>query len=119
MSIQEAFSHREPLIVSTVTPEGKAHSNAMLSLGIIDGKILIGLCFLNTTFKNLSKNTSISLATCGKKGYFRVKGTVEMFESGKYFDLANSLSNPPMPRRAILVNIKEAFDLDKMVAVKL
>ena len=111
MSFQEAILHREPLVFSTVTKSGKPHSNVMLSLGMVDEKILIGLCFLNTTFENLQANNSVCLITCGDKGYFRIKGKVEMFKTGKYFDLAISLSKPPLPKMAVLVSIDEVFDL--------
>ena len=47
----------------------------------------------------------------GDKGYFRIKGKVEMFKTGKYFDLAISLSKPPLPKMAVLVSIDEVFDL--------
>lgn len=113
MSYTEALAHREPLIVSTVTKTGQPHSNIMLSLGVFDNKILIGLCFLTTTYENLINNNSVCLTTLGSKGYYRIKGTVEMFEKGKYFDLATSLSRPPMPKRAILVSITEVYDWEK------
>jgi len=112
MAFQEAVSHKELLVVSTVTKDNKPHSNIMVSLGLVDGKLLIGLCIQNITFENLLRDPTVCLVTSGDKGYFRIKGKVEMFESGKYFDLANSLSNPPMPKKALLVSLDEILDLD-------
>lgn len=74
MSYKEALAHREPLVVSTVTADGKPHSNYMLSLGVVDGKILIGLCFLTTTYENLINNTNVCLTTCGKNGFLELRG---------------------------------------------
>lgn len=112
MAFQEAVSQKELLVVSTVTKDNKPHSNIMVSLGLVDGKILIGLCIQNITYENLMMDPYVCLITSGNKGYFRIKGKVEMFDSGKYFDLANSLSNPPMPKKALLVSLDEILDLD-------
>lgn len=59
------------------------------------------------------KNNKIVLTVGYNKEYYRLKGKAQIYSSGKYLDLAYSKSNPPMPKSALLISIKEVFDLDK------
>jgi hypothetical protein len=67
---------------------------------------------MKTTLKNMRENNQVSIVAKKDKEYFRISGTVELFSSGKYFDLALPLSKPHILKVAILVSINEIIDLD-------
>jgi hypothetical protein len=45
--------------------------------------------------------------------YYRIDGIATIYSTGEYLDTAIQKSNPPLPKAAILIEIKEVFDLDK------
>jgi predicted pyridoxine 5'-phosphate oxidase superfamily flavin-nucleotide-binding protein len=56
----------------------------------------------------------------GKLGYYRVKGRAAIYGSGKYFDAAVKRSTPEYPvKNAIIISVKEVFDLNKMKKISL
>lgn len=65
---------------------------------------------MRTTIKNLKENPNI----CVIGGHIRLKGTVEIFSSGKYFDLCVKENKDYEVKNAILISVKEVFDLDKV-----
>lgn len=110
MSWKQAVEERSEMVLSTCS-NNIPHAIIVLSLGLVDDQLLIGACLMKTTFENLKKNPKVSLVTKLDKEYYRIEGEVKIYPSGKYFDLAYSKSNPPMPNHAILVTINEVFDL--------
>jgi hypothetical protein len=69
---------------------------------------------MNNTIKSLEANQNI----CIIGGYFRVKGSVEIFDSGKYFDICTDNNPDYKVNNAILISINEAFDLDKVTPIE-
>jgi len=102
-------------MLSTSSKKGIPHANIVLSLGLIENKLLVANCQMNTTLKNLKENNKI----CVIGGYFRIKGTVEIFSSGKYFDLSVKNNKEYKVSNAILITVKEVFDLDKCSLVNI
>jgi hypothetical protein len=71
---------------------------------------------MNNTIKNLKDNKKI----CVIGNYFRVKGKAEIFHVGRYFDLCVKENKDYRVKNAILVTVKEVFDLGKVkkIAIK-
>lgn len=112
MSWQNAVKKGNELVLCTCS-KNQPHANVVISLGLIDGKLLIADCQMNTTLKNLQSSKQVCIVAKEKKEYYRIKGTIEIFSSGKYFDMANHDEKFPA-KNAILITIKEVFDLDKL-----
>jgi uncharacterized pyridoxamine 5'-phosphate oxidase family protein len=110
---KKALAERQKIVLATSSKNNKPHAIIVISLGIIDEKILVGACLMKTTLKNIQENNHVSIVAENSKKYFRIEGKVEIFTSGKYFDLAHERSNPPMPKSSILIKINEVYDLNK------
>jgi len=109
---KDYFAEGKEIILATSSKEGKPNANIVISLGIVDGKyVLIADCQMDTTIKNLKENPY----ACLVGGYFRIKGGAEIFTSGKYFDVCVKKSEGYEVKHAILVQIEEVFDLDKVI----
>lgn len=119
MSWQQTVKEREEVTVATSSPDGVPHAIIAVSLGLVDGKLLLGSALMKTTLENLKNNNNIVLITKANGEYYRLKGEATIATSGKYVDLAVSKSNPPLPTAAILVEIQDVFDLgnQKKIAV--
>ena len=113
MDWKDYFKEGKEITLSTSSKENNPHSIIAISLGFIDDKLLIADCQMKTTINNLKGNNQISII--GK--YYRIKGSVELFSSGKYFDLCKEKSKGYTVKNAILVNIEEVYDLDKCIKV--
>lgn len=109
---KSAVSERKEIVLATSSKDGRPRAIAVLSLGIVDNKILIGACLMQKALENIKENNRVSIVAKEGKHYFRIDGTAKVYPSGKYLDLAISKSNPPMPKSAILININEVVDLD-------
>ncbi len=101
------------MVLATISRDNNPHAIIVLSLGLIDEKLLIGACLMKATLKNIRNNNQVALVVKYNSEYYRLKGKAQIHSSGKYFNLAYKKSNPPMPKYAILIDIKEVFDLDK------
>lgn len=110
MSWKQSVEERQEIVLSTCS-KNIPHAIIVLSLGLVDNQLLIGACLMKTTFENIKKNNKVSIVTKFNKEYYRIEGEVKIYPSGKYFDIAYRKSNPPMPKYAILVDVKEVFDL--------
>ena len=112
MSWKEAFAKGKELVLATTNSNGP-HANITISLGMHDGKLLVADCQMDTTRKNLEQSKEI----CVVGGYYRIKGTVELQNSGTYYDLCVKENDDYKVNQAILVSIKEIFDLDNVQPV--
>ena len=110
MSWKKAFKRGKELTVATCSSKGP-HANIVLSLGFVDDKLLIANSQMENTFKNLGKNKKV----CIVSEYYRIKGTVEIFSSRKYFAICNKVEKKYPVKSAILVKVEEVFDLDKVI----
>lgn len=113
MNWKQALKERQELVLATCSKNGVPHAIIVISLGLIDDKLLIGACLMKKTLENIKRNNKVSLVAKYDKNYYRIEGEAKIYPSGKYFDIAYSKSNPPMPKYAILIEINEVFDLDK------
>jgi hypothetical protein len=117
MGWKQTVEERQELVLATSSTDGIPHAIVVISLGLIDKKLLLGACLMKTTLKNIQKNNKVVIIAKANGEYYRIKGTADVHPSGKYFDLAYSKSNPPMPKAAITITIEEIFDLDKQVKI--
>ena len=114
MSWKNNFKEGKEIILATSLKNGVPNANIVISLGFVDDKLLVANCQMSNTIKNLRENQNI----CVVGGYFRIKGTVEIFSSGKYFDMCVQKSKGYSVKNAILITIDEVFDLDKVKVVQ-
>jgi len=110
MDWKDNFKKGKEVILATSSKDNIPNANIVISLGFVDDKLLIANCQMRNTIKNLKENPNI----CVIGGYFRLKGTVEIFSSGKYFDLCVKENKDYEVKNAILISVKEVFDLDKV-----
>jgi len=117
MSWKESLKERNKIILATSSRKGEPHAITVLSLGLVDEKILIGNCLMRTSIKNIRDNNLVSIVANDGETYYRIEGRAEEYSSGKYLDLANEKSKPPMPKTALMIEIKEVFDLSNQKKV--
>ena len=99
--------------MATSSRDGIPHANIVISCGFVGDKLLVADCQMVTTVKNLKENPSICLVG----GRVRLKGSVEIFSSGEYFEACVKESKGYSVRHAIVVDVKEVFDLNKVAAI--
>jgi predicted pyridoxine 5'-phosphate oxidase superfamily flavin-nucleotide-binding protein len=114
MDWKNNFKEGKEITLATSSKDGVPNANIVISLGLVDDKLLVANCQMTNTIKNLKENQNI----CVVSGYFRIKGTVEIFSSGKYFDICVQKSKGYSVKNAILITINEVFDLDKVKVVQ-
>jgi len=106
------FKEGKELILATSSKDGNPNANIVISLGFVGDKLLIANCLMKTTIDNLKSNHRISIVSDINK----INGTVEIFSSGKYFEVCVERSakiSSDEVKSAILVDIKNIFDLYK------
>ena len=114
MAWEDAFKKGQELILSTCSSDAKPNANIVISLGFVDDKLLIANSQMRTTLKNLESTKYICVIARNNGEYYRLKGTVEIFDCGKYFDICKKADKEFPPKNAVLITIKEVFDLDKV-----
>ncbi|MFA6106742.1 MAG: pyridoxamine 5'-phosphate oxidase family protein [Patescibacteria group bacterium] len=117
MSWQNVFKKGQELILSTCTAQHEPHANIVISLGFHDDKLLVADAQMTTTIKNLSENRKICVVAKSDGLYYRIKGTVEIFNSGKYFNICVNADKNNPARNAILITVDEVFDLDNVIKI--
>ena len=115
MTWKNYFKEEKEIVLATCSKKSVPNANIVISLGFVDGKLLVANCQMKSTIKNLKENPKI----CVVGGYFRIKGKVNIFSSGKYFDLCVQKSKGYTVKNAILIDVKEVFDLNKVKPVPL
>lgn len=108
MKWKDNFATGRKLVLATASRRGLPNANIVVSLGMIGDKLLVADCQMKTTIKNLKANKNI----CVLGGYLRAKGKVQIFSSGRYFDLCVKKSKGYKVKHAILISISQVFDLD-------
>ena len=114
MTWQYVFKKGQELILSTCSTQCEPNANVVISLGFHDDKLLVADAQMTNTIKNLSENNKICVFSKKDDLYYRIKGTVEIFNSGKYFDICTKADRDNPARNAILITVNEVFDLDKV-----
>ena len=114
MTWKKFFKEGKELVLATCSKDANPNANIVISLGFKDDKLLIADCQMATTIKNLNENKKIVVIG----GYYRIRGSVEIFTSGKYFDICTKILSAQdkslKMKNAILVTVKEVFDLGKI-----
>jgi predicted pyridoxine 5'-phosphate oxidase superfamily flavin-nucleotide-binding protein len=119
MNYQNVFKKGQELFLSTCSTDCEPHANIVISLGFHDDKLLVADAQMSNTIKNLSENRKICVIAKRDGLYCRIKGTVEIFNSGKYFDICKNADEEHPVRNAILITVNEVFDLDKVEIIDL
>jgi uncharacterized pyridoxamine 5'-phosphate oxidase family protein len=112
MSWEQAVQERQEIFFATSSKEGKPHVIVVLSLGLVEKKVLIGACLMETSIKNIQNNNKVSFVVKYKNEYYRVEGLATIYSTGKFFDNAYKKSKPPMPKSAITIDVTEVWDLN-------
>jgi hypothetical protein len=112
---KDDFKKGKELILSTSSKNGTPHANIVISLGFIGNKLLVADCQMKTTINNLKDNKKI----CVIGGYIRLKGAARIYSSGKYFNSCVRENHEFKVKNAILINVKNNFDLDKGIKINL
>lgn len=107
------FEKGKELILATSSKRGIPNANIVISCGFVDNQLLVADCQMVSTIKNLKENPKV----CIVGGHFRLKGGVEIFSSGKYFEICAEKTKGYNVRNAIVIGIEEIFDLDKVVRI--
>jgi hypothetical protein len=110
MTWKSAFNEGKELILSTASKKCIPNSIVVISLGFIEGKLLIANCQMNVTAKNIKGNKNV----CVISGYFKIKGDAKIQHNGKYFDLCKEKSKGFKVKNAIIISPKEVYNLDKV-----
>ena len=115
--MKDAIEKDNVVFFATATPDGVPN---VVPIGfarpIDDNTILIVDNYLNKTRKNLEKNPKASLVVRdASKAPYQFKGTVEIVESGKYFDdavdWATSVMSQLAPKAAVLLKVEEIYSV--------
>lgn len=117
MSWKNALQVGQEAVLATSSKSGKPRAIVVVSLGFLDDKLIIGACQMKTSLENLKDNKKVSILAKNENEYYRIDGTSTIYSSGKYFEVATKRSSPPLPKHAIVVDIEEIFDLDRMKRV--
>ena len=108
---------KDLVFLSTASPDGIPN---VVPIGfarpIDEDTILIADNYMNKTRQNLEKNPRISLVTKDAiKCPYQFKGTTEIFESGKYFDIVTEWGQNAMtkltPKAAVLMKVEEIYSI--------
>ena len=114
MNWKDAFKKGQELVLSTCSSNSEPNANIVISLGFVDDKLLIADSQMDTTLKNLQSTKRVCIVAKTKEEYYKIKGTVELFNSGKYYDMCNESDKQFPTKNAVLVTVEEVFDLDKV-----
>ena len=113
MNWENYFKEGKELILATSSKSGVPNANVVISCGFIGDKLLVADCQMVTAIKNLKENPKI----CVLGKYIRLKGEVEIFSSGKFFEACVQKTKKYAVKNAILININEIFDLNKVEVI--
>ena len=104
----------QELVLATCSSDAEPNANIVIFLGFVDNKLLVADSQMSATLKNLQSTKRICIVAKTKDKYYRIKGSVEIFNSGKYYDLCNKSDKQYSTKNAILISVEEVFDLDKV-----
>ena len=113
--VEKLLKRKKILFFATSSKKGKPNLIAVESMGLFSNKILLTDCQMKKTLKNLKENKLVSICVTNNKNYFQIKGIVSYYKKGKWFELAKKMlkKEPYKPKGAILISIREIYDLDK------
>ena len=115
--MMDAIEKDNVVFLATATADGTPNVVPIGFARPIDNKtIMIVDNYMNKTRKNLENNPKASLVVRdASKAPYQFKGTVEIVESGKYFDeavdWATSVMSQLAPKAAILLKVEEIYSV--------
>ncbi|MGB9978456.1 pyridoxamine 5'-phosphate oxidase family protein [Methanobacterium sp.] len=115
--MMDAIEKENVVFFATATVDGTPNVVPIGFARPIDNKtIMIVDNYMNKTHKNLDNNPKASLVPRdASKCPYQFKGTVEIIESGKYFDeavdWAKSVMSELAPKAAILLKVEEIYSV--------
>ncbi len=115
--MMDAIEKDNVVFFATSTADGTPNVVPIGFARPIDNKtIMIVDNYMNKTHKNLENNPKASLVLRdASKCPYQFKGTVEIIESGKYFDeavdWAKSVMSQLAPKAAILLKVEEIYSV--------
>ncbi|MBR9705375.1 hypothetical protein GOV12_08225 [Candidatus Pacearchaeota archaeon] len=110
MGWKNSFKEGKEIILISSTKKGEPNGIIVISKGFEDDMLLIADCQMKKTIINIKENNKICLIS----DYFKIKGNVKVINSGKYFKICAKKNKDCKVNNAILVNINEVYDLDKV-----
>jgi hypothetical protein len=113
MNWKSNFKKGKEIIIATSSKDNVPNANIVISMGFTNDKLLVADCQMNNTIKNLKKNKNV----CVLGGYFRINGKVNIYSSGKYFELCVKNNPDYKVNHAILITINNVFDLNKVLFI--
>ena len=84
--IKKVFEKGNEVVLATCSSDCKPNLNVVLSCGFLDDKFFVADCQMDATLKNLKETGLICVFAKNDGKYLRLKGEIEIFSSGKYFD---------------------------------
>jgi hypothetical protein len=108
---KKALTKRHEIVLASASKQGKPRAIYVLSLGLVDNKLIVGACLMEKTLDNIKKTKRVSIVTKEDSNYFRIEGKTSICSSGKLLEDAIKISKPPLPKSVILVDIDEVCDL--------
>ncbi|MCX6809283.1 MAG: pyridoxamine 5'-phosphate oxidase family protein [Candidatus Berkelbacteria bacterium] len=112
MDWKNAFDKDRELILATCSKSAEPNANIVISLGFVDGKLLIGDYQMHKTIENLKATKLICIISKSDNHYLRAKGSVEVQNEGRYFDICQNADKNYPAKNAILVKIDEVINLE-------
>lgn len=108
----------EEKVVSLATASKNAKPNLICVEvnKIINNQLLISNNYFKKTLTNLKENNKIALTAINQGKFLQFKGLAKYHSSGKYLNLIKKLPTNKnySPRGALLIKIKEIYDLDNL-----
>ncbi len=119
MPWKDILKERQNIVLATSSKNGNPRAIVVVSLGFIEEKLLIGACLMGKSLENIKENNKVSIVAFKDKDneYYRIDGVATIYSVGEYLDAAIKKSKQPLPKAAILIDIKEVFDLDKGIKI--
>lgn len=118
MGWKELLQQGKEVCLSTSSSKGEPNAIVVISLGMIDGKLLLGACQMVGTLSNIRENPLVCVVACSGDEYYRIKGRATLHASGRYFDSAQARNDGPAVKEAIVIEVDDVFDLDKATPVE-
>jgi uncharacterized pyridoxamine 5'-phosphate oxidase family protein len=102
MAWKDALKEGQNIVLATSSKDGNPRAIVVVSLGFVEGKLLIGACQMRKSLENIQENSKVSIVAIKDNEYYRIDGIAKIYSKGKYLDIAIGRSSPPLPKAAIL-----------------
>ncbi len=116
MSWKDTLQIDKKVTLITSSKDGKPHGIVVAVKGLENNQVLINVCQMKTSLRNLQENDQCCLMTMEDGEYYRIEGTGKLYSDGEYFDLAveRNITGTPEPKFALVISIDAVYDVDKV-----